>query len=168
MIRYWIIRHSDLTFSRPIPEPILISKIESGQLDRRDEICASGQYWFSIQEVEEVRKFFGDIRLNAALPAAEDGTTSPAIHTRADSTQPIQPSPVVEENPVEERHTATVKKSSSIPKNSQKNSIEPLTGLPAQEMDLEEESPVSSRIVLVLVLLFIFLGTIYLIWVGSH
>jgi|GEM_PF-2634054 len=86
-MKMWMIRHADLTISRPIPEPLLVSKIESGSIDRSDEICLSGSYWFSVQDVAEVRKFLGEIDLIALMGSrsADDATSAAgAEKTRTD------------------------------------------------------------------------------------
>jgi hypothetical protein len=72
----WMIRHADLTFTRPIPQDLLVSKIEAGEVIASDEICSGDGYWFSIQEVDEVKKFFGNIRLKALLPSGSDVTSA--------------------------------------------------------------------------------------------
>ncbi len=157
-MRHWLIRHSDMTFSRPIPEPLLIAKIEAGEINRGDEICSSGKYWFSIQEVDEVRKFFGEIRLDSFLTASDEATTSTEI------------------SPAEIKAEANQARKPAIPEPArQKKKIVP--AVPASEaqgqehpvsIEEEEVSNTASRLVFLCLILFIFLATIYLIWVGSH
>jgi hypothetical protein len=72
----WLIRHPDLTFSGPMSKAELVRKIESGEVLIQDEICTGGGYWFSIQEVDEVTKFFGEIRLQSMIPSHQETTSS--------------------------------------------------------------------------------------------
>ena len=71
-----MIRHADLTFDRPILEEELIKKIEAGEVLASDEICSGDGYWFSLPEVEEVKKHFGNIRLQSLIPSESDITSA--------------------------------------------------------------------------------------------
>jgi hypothetical protein len=76
-MKTWMIRHQNLTFTRPIPEAELIEKIESGQVLPTDEIASNSGFWFSISEIDEVTRHFGDkIRLQSMIPASSAETTS--------------------------------------------------------------------------------------------
>jgi hypothetical protein len=67
-MRTWMIRHHDFSFARPMSEKDLVEKIESGEITAHDEIAQATGYWFSIQDVEEVKKHFGNqIRLQALI-----------------------------------------------------------------------------------------------------
>jgi len=163
-MRMWMIRHSDLTFSRPIPEPLLIAKIESGEMDRRDEISASGEYWFPIQDATEVRKFLGEIRLDAihSNPNEDTGTTwtgSQGGHTEIlDGPDDLTPKP--EPLPVEPIKV--------ILKKTDAEGI-PLSKGEAIYFAEKEPSPSPlGNLVFLGALLFIILGTVFLIWKGSH
>lgn len=72
----WLVRHSNLTFERPVSKDKIIEKIESGEILAQDEICEASSYWFSIQENEEVIKHFGNIRLQALMPDGNDVTSA--------------------------------------------------------------------------------------------
>jgi len=61
--RIWLIRSSDHKISRPFLESELKIKFSNGELSPHDEICCSKGYWFSLQDVNEMRKHFGDISL---------------------------------------------------------------------------------------------------------
>ena len=41
-----------------------------------DEICSGDGYWFSLPEVEEVKKHFGNIRLQSLIPSESDITSA--------------------------------------------------------------------------------------------
>ena len=72
-----MVRHPNLTFLRPIPEPELVRRIESGEITAQDEIAPATGYWFSIQEIEEVRRHFGEhIKLRALMPIDIENTSS--------------------------------------------------------------------------------------------
>ena len=72
-----MIRHSNMTFTRPLPEDELIKMIESGEITAQDEIAPASGYWFNIQEVEEVKKHFGDqILLKSLIPFKAEITSS--------------------------------------------------------------------------------------------
>lgn len=75
---YWLVRHSDLTIERPISKDLLVKKIESGEILAQDEICEGAGYWFTIQEVEEVRKYFGEIVLRSLIPKENETTSATA------------------------------------------------------------------------------------------
>jgi hypothetical protein len=74
--RMWLVRHPDHTFSRPMPESVLIEKIEKGAFGRQDEICVSTGYWVSLSDAVEVRKLLGAIRLNAISGRNTDSSTA--------------------------------------------------------------------------------------------
>lgn len=89
----WLIRKADSRISRPIEQESLIAMIEAGDLLPEDEVCASGEYWFVLREVDEVRKFFGSISLERLLKrqGSERGdTTSTTISAGALITQEIE------------------------------------------------------------------------------
>ena len=138
----WLIRHSDLTFSRPISKDELIRKIESGEIISQDEICAGDGYWFSIQEVEEVKKHFGEIRLQSMIPNQSETTS-------ATSTTPLAKAA--------QRVLEDIKASASKQKK-----------IVSSEVD-EDEEPHSRRALFFGILLsVIFFGTLGLLWMGSH
>jgi hypothetical protein len=163
-MRWWLIRHQDLTFTGPITELSLISRIEGGELAQKDEICASCGYWFSIQDVSEVRKFLGEIKLQRNIP--NDGETSTTIQGNVKTL--ITPVPVSASN-------AHAKAQDAAPQGARTN---PQRARPAQQgpVDpkafevLEEEPVVSvwSQIALILVIVLIFSGTVYLLWTNSR
>lgn len=101
--RIWMIRHPDQSFSRPITEAELMEKFASGGMDPKDEICPATSYWFSIQDVKEMRKHFGNIPMDQLFKKQTDEVTQeryvvtapievPAAHA-VKSTQP-RPAPV--------------------------------------------------------------------------
>lgn len=83
--RMWLVRHPDHTFSRPMPESVLIEKIEKGAFGREDEICISAGYWIPLSDAAEVRKFLGAIRLDGIFGKSRDSslTTNTDIGTTA-------------------------------------------------------------------------------------
>jgi hypothetical protein len=72
----WLIRTKDLFISRPLTDQELIKKIEKGDLNPLDEICAGNGYWFGLHEAEEVRKHLGDIDLSKLSSGIEIEITS--------------------------------------------------------------------------------------------
>lgn len=84
--RMWLVRHPDQTFTRPLPESILIEKIEGGEFSRQDEVCASTGYWFALGDAAEVRKFLGNVRLESLGGRNREFSTE--IHTDVGITQP--------------------------------------------------------------------------------
>lgn len=83
-MKTWIIRHPNLNFERPLSQDELIQKIESGEIQAHDELCAGNGYWFSLSEADEVRKHLGDIRLQAMMPEESETTSStrPALNAK--------------------------------------------------------------------------------------
>ncbi len=162
-MRWWMIRHQDHSVSRPIPELSLIAKIEAGELAQKDEICASAGYWFSIQDVAEVRKFFGEIKLERNLP--NDGETSTTIQGNAKT---------VVSQPSESQEAPSFKGGEpSAGRGGLHRSPKPMPQPSSSEAyfdSLEEEPEVSiwSQIALLLVIVLIFSGTIYLLWTNSR
>jgi hypothetical protein len=151
-----------MTFSRPIPEPLLIAKIEAGEIHRGDEICSSGKYWFSIQEVDEVRKFFGEIRLESTKTSSEEGTTSTEISPAEIEAEEMKIRRAAV--PPQERQ-----KKKTGPSASAASSANAFQGQPLPvSIEEEEVSNTTGRLVFLFLILFIFLATIYLIWVGAH
>ena len=160
-MRWWLIRHADHSFSRPIPEISLIAKIESGELAPKDEICHSAGYWFPIQDAIEVRRFLGDIKLERNVP--NDGETSTTIQgggkTQGNSvTLRLQDRKAGNGNGT----------SSRVGRFSSKDPA-PTQVYQASFEALEEETEVSiwSQIAFLFVLVLIFSGTVYLLWTNS-
>ena len=98
---YWMVRKPDFTFVRPILESELIRRIEAGEILPNDEICRGEEYWFTLQDVEEVRKYLGgNIRLQSLVPTGFDltKTTSPdqlaELRKRKDSRAQPAPRPL--------------------------------------------------------------------------
>lgn len=73
--RLWLIKNRDHSFSRPIPESELIQKIQKGELQQKDEICAANSYWFSLQDIKEMRKHFGNIPLDGLAKKIDEEIT---------------------------------------------------------------------------------------------
>jgi hypothetical protein len=143
----WVIRHPNLQFERPMPEAELIAMIEAGEVSGQDEIAPGNGYWFTIQEVAEVKKHFGDtILLKSIIPTGAD-TTSSTITALLGATP------------------GKLKAESFLPK----AAFEPAkhfrakSALPVDERDVHSRA----RIVFGLFLILIFLGTLSLLWLGS-
>lgn len=73
--RVWLIRHYDRSFSRPLTEAELMEAFSKGGMNRMDELCASTGYWFSIQDVKEMRKHFGDMSLEGIFTRQMEDVT---------------------------------------------------------------------------------------------
>ena len=133
--RMWLIRFSDQSFSRPIPESALIEKIQKGELSRQDEICFSTGYWFSVGDVVEIRKFLGNIRLDSLVSRLDEGeTTTHETTTHTDVTGLQRPAV----NPVSEKKS--------------------LSG------EFGEEGPKKGNPIFFALVMIIFLYTLFLIW----
>lgn len=98
--RTWMMRYPDRSFSRPMSEQELYDRFQAGELSPQDEICPALGYWFSLSDVEEMRKHFGDLPLDRIFKKSSDVTQEHAINTGkifVDRTKLIQspdPSPV--------------------------------------------------------------------------
>jgi hypothetical protein len=161
----WMVRHADFTFSRPIPEPLLISRIEAGELERHDEICVSGGYWFSIQDTVEIRRFFGEVKLVEVLvPGSGEEVTSSSEMTDPERIKlEAIPAPVPSPEPASSKTANPLVRSGAVA---------PLEKSPAAPVKIELPDPdaaasPSAQILFVLALLAIFLGTIALLWLAS-
>ena len=73
--RIWIIRHPGNLFSRPILEDELLDIFKSGEMKPLDEICCSMGYWFSLQDVNEMRKHFGNLPLDGIFKKIKEDNT---------------------------------------------------------------------------------------------
>lgn len=73
--RSWIIRYPDFTFSRPISEERLLKMFSEGVMKPQDEICHATGYWFSLQDVKEMRKHFGNIPLDGLFKKVTEEVT---------------------------------------------------------------------------------------------
>lgn len=90
----WLIRKSDFRISRPIDQESLVAMIEAGELLPEDEVGFSKGYWFSLREVEEVRKKLGNINLDLLLKrkrTSNEETTSTSLGKTSSITQEITP-----------------------------------------------------------------------------
>jgi hypothetical protein len=142
-MRTWMIRHPNMTFTRPMPESEIIKMIEAGEVSGQDEIAPATGYWFSLQEVEEVKAHFGDsIILQALIPTGSDTTssTNTALIAKTPKTK-ITQSAIKRDQPKIVRAT--------------KN-------------EGEEVSHTTTRFVFGLLMAAIFLGTLSLLWLGSR
>ncbi len=149
----WMIRHPNLKFERPISQSELIERIESGKLNPMDEVCISGGYWFQLQESQEVRKFLGDIQLHGMIPNLSD-RTSTSLNT-------LDPKLSIFE-PARQEPMPAPKVQVSIPA--------PSVSRPIRYREDELDAPASfgARVLFIFILVFIFFGTLYLLWVGSR
>jgi hypothetical protein len=81
--RTWLIRYPDLTFSRPIPESELLKIFTSGEMKPQNEICPARGYWFSLQDVKEMRKHFGNIPMDGLFKKVKEDVTQERIEVTA-------------------------------------------------------------------------------------
>lgn len=144
----WIIRRQDFSFSRPMSDQALISLIESGEVKPQDEVCSNDGYWFSIQEVDEVKKHFGAIRLQSMIPNHGEATnaTNPTL-TRNDVGVLSPGRDEISDDALQ----ASAQKA--------RNAVLP-------ETELQHES--SGGLGFAMILIFIFFGTLIFLWLGSH
>ena len=88
-----MIRHPNFQITRPILEDDLLRMIGDGSLGAQDEICPSGGYWFTLQEMTEVKKYFGDLDLRKVFPVRQGEVTSSTDTHPLPRTKLIQPLP---------------------------------------------------------------------------
>jgi hypothetical protein len=79
--RDWLVRRSNLQISRPMPESQLLAKIEKGEITLQDEICEANGYWFSLQDLAEMRLHFGE-NLKIGLPHGEGTEATSSTDTQ--------------------------------------------------------------------------------------
>ena len=91
----WLIRRADFVFSRPVTKEELVEMIERGDIVPKDEICEANGYWFSIQDVVEVRKFFGEIRLQSMMERNEENTSSTNTNTTRNIDLEVEEAPAL-------------------------------------------------------------------------
>jgi hypothetical protein len=147
-----MVRRPDLTLTRPIPEDDMIALIESGEITAQDEIAPGNGYWFSIQEVDEVKIHFGDsIVLQSLMPTGHDTTssTNTALITKGNNTKSLFNPKNVQ---IEEKNKPIAQKLSKVQ-----------TTQPSADT-----GSTSARLVFGFFLIFIFLGTLSLLWLGSR
>jgi hypothetical protein len=137
-----MIRHPDLTFSRPLSEREIIAKIESGEVKALDELAPSAGYWFTLKDVEEVKKHFGEnIILKALIPTDVETTSSTNPSLKSQKTKAI---------------------SAKLPK---LNKEPPPARRKMKAGAAHEGIP---KILFASFLVLIFLGTLFLLWLGSQ
>jgi hypothetical protein len=149
----WLIRHPNLKFERPISQAELIEMIESGKLNPMDEVCVSGGYWFQLQESQEVRKFLGDIQLQGMMPNLSDRTSTSlnTLDPKLSIFEPIRQEPLP---------TPKVRITISAP-----NGSKPIR---YRQDELDAPASFGARVFFIFILVFIFFGTLYLLWAGSR
>lgn len=81
--RVWLRRFSDHTFSRPMSEADLMKLFESGSMNPTDELCAANDYWFSVQDVNEMRKHFGNIQMDGIFNKIKEEVTEERMASTA-------------------------------------------------------------------------------------
>ena len=81
--RTWLIRYPNLTFSRPISESEMLKIFTTGEMKPQNEICPSNGYWFSLQDVKEMRKHFGNISMDGLFKKVKDDVTQERIEVTA-------------------------------------------------------------------------------------
>jgi len=74
--RTWLIRHADRSFSRPISETELRSLFDAGGMNPQDEICCANEYWFSVQDVKEMRRYFGSLSFEGIFKKSNEEITA--------------------------------------------------------------------------------------------
>jgi hypothetical protein len=77
--------------SRPLPEPLLKARIESGEIGPDQEICPSTGYWFPVADSSELRRFLGDVRLpGEQRPEGSVDVTSELERVKEAGAQPVE------------------------------------------------------------------------------
>jgi len=73
--RVWLIRHADNSYSHMLKDEELKLLFNSGEMKPQDEICHGHGYWFSLQDVNEMRKHFGNIPMEGMFKKVNDEVT---------------------------------------------------------------------------------------------
>jgi hypothetical protein len=73
--RVWLRRFANRSYSRPMTEAELMELIQSGAMNPTDELCAANDYWFSVQDVLEMRKHFGNISMDGMFRKIKEEVT---------------------------------------------------------------------------------------------
>lgn len=73
--RVWLIRYANNSFSRPMPESELKKLFASGEMKPQDEICPGTGYWFSLSDVKEMKKHFGNMSFDGLFKKAKEEIT---------------------------------------------------------------------------------------------
>jgi hypothetical protein len=112
-MQQWLIRKHMLTqgetFQRylvlgPYLEDEVKQMLEKGELSCDDELCPESNYWFSLHELHEVKKYLNidDLVLKKILSTGEDEeATQPGLEDMTQSTLKIEQPPQLQ-TPVEE------------------------------------------------------------------
>ncbi len=99
--RTWLIRHTDYTFSRPLSEVELLELFAAGEMKPQDEICPATGYWFSLQDVKEMRKHFGTIPMDGLFKKINEEVTKERYAVTSPIAVPLKkmPTPTVSSTP---------------------------------------------------------------------
>jgi hypothetical protein len=145
--RMWLIRKSDRSYSRPLSEEQLLKMFENGQMNQMDELCCSMDYWFSIQDVNEMRKHFGDISFEGIFKRKTDEITQGGGSTAKIVLTPNQIEELKKKAPESEFKAVTpkVQPAPSVLNPVPASSIRSIKN-PAHESESEEVQSTSTRI----------------------
>jgi hypothetical protein len=88
--RVWLIRHPDRSFSRPLTEAELRKRFAEGLMHPMDEICCSADYWFSIKDVAEIQKHFGNVSMEEFFKKSSEEVTGKHLNSTAKIIVPPQ------------------------------------------------------------------------------
>ena len=158
-MREWMIRRADQTFSRPVSDQEMVGQIEAGLVKPGDEICPSSGYWFSINEVEEVKRHFGDIHLHAMIPRSSEITST----TNTASVTEIESEITLPKIRLRKKKLELASAQTAV--------VNPLATAPSEVVQsaLERNELQAKRARNVGILLsFIFFGILGLLWLGSR
>lgn len=117
--RTWLIRYANNSYSRPMPESELKKLFSSGEMKPQDEICPGNGYWFSLQDVNEMKKHFGTMSFDGLFKKVKEEITqeryvdtAPLVVPQA-VRQSMKPRPQVKEEVV---HDGSIQKASPLMK----------------------------------------------------
>lgn len=108
---HWLLRKTKGEIQGPMPATELKKRLLAGSVPRDSEFCEAGGDWFSLQDIEELKKHFSNAEIAGALrvanPDAGDGSTRSDITRNDVSVRSAAPADVKHAAPAPEtKHEA--------------------------------------------------------------
>ena len=162
-MRQWLIRKSNFSISRPIPHEDFERMIVNGEVTTQDEICEGTGYWFTLQDIQDVKKAFGNIDLRKVFPQSPGEVTSITDTHGAGKTKLLQ---------VEPSPAASVTISAPSLSSQSASSPTPIVQTTKKASPGNEEKPSdpsrTQNLTMVAFLFGFFILILYWLWSGSY